>query len=139
MSHHSEEQFRHADAVGCRGLVTGLLILIVGVCSAVAQDTKPPKKRPPFRWVNPPAAKLPRVKHDIFKSPSMEIDVGYRVQLPRRHVDVDRQPRDLEDGGLGGGHLGHVGQSVFLVKIHGILDPRKGSEGDELDEGYDST
>ncbi|MCR9198493.1 MAG: esterase family protein [Planctomycetaceae bacterium] len=58
--------------------------------SAVAQEAapasarrkNPKKKQPPFQWVNPLKSKLPGVRHQTFRSESMELDVGYCIYLP---------------------------------------------------------
>jgi len=50
-----------------------------------AQNNKKKKKpAPPFRWVNPiPEDKqYPGLHHATFKSPSMDVDVGYCIYLP---------------------------------------------------------
>ena len=44
------------------------------------------KKKPaPFRWVNPLKQKLPGVSHATFRSPSMDLDVGYCIYLPSEY------------------------------------------------------
>jgi enterochelin esterase-like enzyme len=65
------------------------LAILVACTTAFAQknkdDKKPAKKAPkPFRWVNPlPKGDWPDgLKHGTFKSPSMNVDVGYCVYLP---------------------------------------------------------
>jgi len=48
--------------------------------------TKKKKEPAPFKWVNPltksDLKKFPAVKHAVFKSPSMKVDVGYCIYLP---------------------------------------------------------
>jgi len=54
------------------------------VSPAVAQQTDAPKKARPFAWVNPlPAARATvGLSHHTFRSPSMDVDVGYCIYLP---------------------------------------------------------
>jgi endo-1,4-beta-xylanase len=52
------------------------------------RNSKKAKKKtpPPFKWVNPLSKgelKLPGLKHATFESPSMEVEVGYCVYLPK--------------------------------------------------------
>jgi hypothetical protein len=60
------------------------LAILFASSTAFAQEAKDDKQNskkalPPFRWVNPlPKTGLPDgVKHGTFKSPSMNVDVGY--------------------------------------------------------------
>jgi S-formylglutathione hydrolase FrmB len=67
--------------------IAGLLLAAIVLSSAaLAQDKakkKKPKKKPaPFKWVNELKGKLPGVIHTTFKSPSMNLDVGYCIYLP---------------------------------------------------------
>lgn len=65
-----------------------VLAVLFTSSSAFAQKTKgdkePAKETPPFRWVNPlPKGEWPAgLKHGTFKSPSMNVDVGYCIYLP---------------------------------------------------------
>lgn len=44
------------------------------------------KKQPaPFRWVNPLKQKIAGVEHHVFRSPSMQRDVGYCIYLPPQY------------------------------------------------------
>lgn len=74
------------------------LILLAGIIAntllssdSFAQQTQKPKKKKkpaPFKWVNPiPTDKYPGVTHATFKSPSMNIDVGYCIYLPDAYRD----------------------------------------------------
>lgn len=59
--------------------ITGIVaaLFLGGTC--FAQKKKPA----PFKWVNKPDKALPSgVKHAIFTSPSMGLDVGYTIYLP---------------------------------------------------------
>ena len=65
------------------------LAILFASSTAFAQEAKDDKQNskkalPPFRWVNPlPKTGLPDgVKHGTFKSPSMNVDVGYCIYLP---------------------------------------------------------
>ena len=55
-----------------------------------ANDDKKSEKKPPkpFRWVNPlPKGDWPAgLKHGTFKSPSMNVDVGYCIYLPPNYA-----------------------------------------------------
>ena len=62
--------------------VLALSLLAVAAEGLRAQSTGKKKERPPFQWVNPLKADLPGVKHGVFKSPSMDVDVGYCIYLP---------------------------------------------------------
>lgn len=47
---------------------------------------KPRKASPPFRWVNPvPGSALKTLRHETFRSPSLGIDVGYLVLVPKAY------------------------------------------------------
>lgn len=61
-----------------------VLALFSLVPAANGQDQKkqPGKPLQPFRWVNPLMQEYPGVSHATFKSPSMELDVGYCIYLP---------------------------------------------------------
>ena len=52
--------------------------------SGVRQD-KAKKKPAPFQWVNPLKGDFPDVTHATFKSPSMNVDVGYCIYLPQEY------------------------------------------------------
>jgi len=61
---------------------------------AQGQTQKKKKKAPaPFAWVNPPAKNwMPFLKHATFKSPSMDVDVGYCIYLPKAYkAEPDRR------------------------------------------------
>ncbi|NQV24525.1 MAG: 1,4-beta-xylanase [Rhodopirellula sp.] len=67
-----------------------LALAVIAASSSVfaqkANDEKKPVKKPPapFHWVNPlPKGDWPTgLKHSTFKSPAMNIDVGYCIYLP---------------------------------------------------------
>lgn len=79
------------------GLLAGTFCA-VSVCSPVSRlrGAEPPQKAPfsDFKWVNPvPAGKYPGLKHATFKSPSMNVDVGYCIYLPPQYDDPKSQDR----------------------------------------------
>ncbi len=99
------------------------LISCVSLDSAVAQVKVAPKKKnepAPFRWVNPLKQKLPGVKHQTFKSPSMDIDVGYCIYLPTDYYSAaSADKRYPVVYFLHGGRPGSETKSVKLAKdIH---------------------
>jgi len=81
---------------------------------------KAPKKRPPFRWVNPlPKGKYPGVQHHTFKSPSMKIDVGYCIYLPPGYAKTTNGKRRYPvvyylHGGRPGGETKSVSLSTYI-------------------------
>ncbi|MEZ6131780.1 MAG: alpha/beta hydrolase-fold protein [Planctomycetaceae bacterium] len=68
-----------------------VLCLIVAVTQpALAQKkSDSTKKETPFRWVNPLKQDLPGVTHATFRSPGMDIDVGYCIYLPPQYSRPD--------------------------------------------------
>ena len=101
-------------------LVPFVLLLLVATLStgdAPAQDATK-KTQPPFQWVNPPNLKLPGLKHGVFKSPSMGLDVGYCIYLPPGYEDnADRRYPVVYY--LHGGRPGNESKSIRLaVFIH---------------------
>ncbi len=60
--------------------------IAISAFNASAQNkkaSKPKKKQPPFKWVNPIKGKASEgVEHHTFVSPSMKHDVGYCIYLP---------------------------------------------------------
>lgn len=52
---------------------------------------KKPKERPPFRWVNPlPKDHDPALRQATFRSPSLDVDVGYLILLPESYETSGR-------------------------------------------------
>lgn len=49
------------------------------------QQAKKQKKPAPFKWVNPLKGKFSGVTHETFKSPSMNVDVGFCIYLPTEY------------------------------------------------------
>ena len=79
------------------------------------------RKRRPFKWVNELKAKnLKGVKHAVFRSPSMKIDVGYCIYLPPAYAakaNADRRFPVVYY--LHGGRPGSETKSVTLARnIH---------------------
>lgn len=99
------------------------LIAIVAIVSVVvlpfhadAQEKKPARKKkiqPPFSWVNPlPKKTVLPVKHATFKSPSMNIDVGYCIYLPPQYARGDERYPVVYY--LHGGRPGRESKSISL-------------------------
>ncbi|MCP4511745.1 MAG: esterase family protein [Fuerstiella sp.] len=88
-------------------------------------DSTSEKKQPaPFRWVNPLKKKLPGVRHATFRSPSMDIDVGYCIYTPSEYSRAafasKRYPVIYY---LHGGRPGSEIKSVKLVsRIHRLIE-----------------
>ena len=103
-------------------LLPVLLSLSLLASVADAQDSQSrAKKKPapqPFRWVNPlPKGDWPSgLKHATFRSPSMDIDVGYCIYLPP-HYDAPEtaQRRYPVVYYLHGGRPGSETKSISLV------------------------
>ncbi len=83
---------------------------------------KKAKKRSPFKWVNPlPEGKFPGVEHHTFRSPSMNVDVGYCIYLPPQYSAVENAKRRFPvvyylHGGRPGGETKSVGLAVDIDK-----------------------
>lgn len=76
------------------------------------------RKRAPFRWVNPlRQSGLPGVKHATFRSPSMQVDVGYCIYLPPGYdAKENAKKRYPVVYYLHGGRPGSETKSVFLAR-----------------------
>ena len=78
-------------------LVCVMVVVLFASSMTVAQENKNNAKKPPkpFRWVNSlPKTGLPDgVKHGTFKSPSMEVDVGYCIYLPPSYEEKQNAER----------------------------------------------
>lgn len=102
-----------------------LLLSSLGL-PVIAQDKQPKKaskntaakkKTPaPFRWVNPPKAKLAGVKHATFHSPSMKVDVGYCIYLPPEYSKASEKRFPVVYY-LHGGRPGSETKSIKLAKF----------------------
>ncbi|QDU48672.1 alpha/beta hydrolase [Gimesia panareensis] len=68
----------------CLAVVVALLLISSPVCG---QQKKAKPKRKPFQWVNELKQELPGVTHATFRSPSMNVDVGYCIYLPPQYRD----------------------------------------------------
>lgn len=73
--------------------ITGTACAQSSAHKAAQDEVRPQKKKPkekqkkkkepqPFRWVNPLKSELAGVQHAVFRSPSMDRDVGYCIYLP---------------------------------------------------------
>lgn len=103
-----------------------LLVLCAATLIADAAWAQGAGKQPQsFKWVNQLKAKLPGVKHDVFRSPSMKLDVGYCIYLPPRYQD-DADQRFPVVYYLHGGRPGSETKSVRLASfIHSYITASK--------------
>ena len=93
--------------------------------TVVAQEKDRKKKEPPpFRWVNPLRQQLPGVSHHTFKSPGMNIDVGYCIYLPSEYqADASADKRYPVVYYLHGGRPGSETKSIKLAThIHQYIE-----------------
>ncbi|MCA9050722.1 MAG: 1,4-beta-xylanase [Planctomycetaceae bacterium] len=73
---------------------------------------------PSFQWVNPLQIQLPGVKHETFRSPSMQADVGFCIYLPAAYsAPTDSQQRYPVVYYLHGGRPGSETKSVKLASF----------------------
>jgi len=118
-----------------------LLVFTLCLPNSHAQDADKPatppkqkkaKKAPaPFAWVNPmPEGKWPFLQHHTFKSPSMDVDVGYCIYLPPSYKSNAAGDRRfpvvyLLHGGRPGSELkmGNVIQTVHEAMKAGKVRP----------------
>lgn len=117
-----------------------LTLAVIAASSSVfaqqAKDKKKPAKKPPapFRWVNKlPKTGLPDgVKHGIFKSPSMKVDVGYCIYLPPSYEK--KQNADKRYPVVYYLHGGRPGSETKSVKLTAHIDKamRKGDVPDMI-------
>ncbi|MHC4878923.1 MAG: alpha/beta hydrolase [Planctomycetota bacterium] len=104
-----------------KSLIYSLIVALSVTSLADAQQAKSKKKKKPqpFRWVNPlPKGEWPSgLKHATFRSPSMDIDVGYCIYLPPGYDSSrNRNRRYPVVYYLHGGRPGSETKSVGLVR-----------------------
>lgn len=100
-------------------LVVSLTTGVDGQESAGSRSTKPAatKDADPFRWVNPLKFELDGVTHATFRSPSMNVDVGYCIYLPTEYGRTTKRFPVVYY--LHGGRPGSETKSVRLAsRIH---------------------
>ncbi|MFP6872718.1 MAG: alpha/beta hydrolase-fold protein [Verrucomicrobiales bacterium] len=95
-----------------------LALMIAGITGfSVITTAKPRKKTPPvFRWVNAPESLPERCQHQVFRSPSLGVDVGYCIYLPpgyEEKANVKRRYPAVYH--LHGGRPGNEAKSVKLA------------------------
>jgi enterochelin esterase-like enzyme len=94
-------------------LVTCTLVLILaGLAAHAAETQKETQKetRKAAKWNNPDGPKLPGVEHGSFRSPSMNVEVGYNVALPAGYAQGNnRYPVVYFLHGAGGNENSDVG------------------------------
>ena len=108
--------------------IAGLLLAAIVLSSAALAQDKAKKKKPaPFKWVNELKGKLPGVSHTTFKSPSMNLDVGYCIYLPPGYdAAKNREKRYPTIFYLHGGRPGSEIKSVRLAThIHKHISSSK--------------
>ncbi|GAA4436415.1 alpha/beta hydrolase [Bremerella cremea] len=91
--------------------------MLLGILSSNELNAQATKKKtpPPFQWVNHPKTLPTGVQHGVFKSPSMQQDVGYCIYLPPSYAaDTDRRYPVVYY--LHGGRPGNENKSVGLAK-----------------------
>lgn len=98
----------------CLAVVVALLLISSPVCG---QQKKAKPKRKPFQWVNELKQELPGVTHATFRSPSMNVDVGYCIYLPPQYRDPKHKSQRFPVVYyLHGGRPGSETKSVKLVQ-----------------------
>ncbi|MAG92706.1 MAG: 1,4-beta-xylanase [Planctomycetaceae bacterium] len=103
-------------------ILTSALAEAVHAQQRSTAQKKKPKKRPPFKWVNPlPKGKFPGVEQHTFRSPSMNLDVGYCIYLPPQYSASEDAKRRFPvvyylHGGRPGGETKSVALSVDIDK-----------------------
>jgi len=111
-------------SVVCSGLVCFFLISFYALTPPPSARAKPPKgSAKPFSWVSPISADrlkkggLPEgIRHSVFRSPSMGIDVGYYIYLPPGYDDAKNAERRYPVVyHLHGGRPGSESKSVRLA------------------------
>lgn len=97
-----------------------ILLLALPFAAPAQQKGKKKSSPPPFSWNAPlPEAQLARQKlpagltHQVFKSPSMEIEVGYYLYLPPAY-ETDKDRKFPVVFHLHGGRPGAEGKSIKL-------------------------
>jgi len=97
-------------------ILTFLIVLLAALAPLAAQNNKKKKKPPaPFKWVNPvpESNQYPGLHHATFKSPSMDVDVGYCIYLPPRYKESKKRYPVIYY--LHGGRPGSEVKSIKLV------------------------
>ncbi len=104
-------------------LLVSLIVFQILTSAADAQQAAGGKKKPapqPFRWVNPlPKGDWPDgLKHATFRSPSMNIEVGYCIYLPPGYDAAENAKRRYPVVYyLHGGRPGSETKSIGLVPL----------------------
>ncbi len=92
----------------------------------VVTNDKPSKKKSPapFQWVNPLKQNVPGISHATFRSPGMNIDVGYCIYLPSEYSTPDAANKRFPVVYyLHGGRPGSETKSVKLAThIHELIE-----------------
>lgn len=110
-----------------------IVLLMISLCflaSLQAQHNNKAKKKkeiPSFKWVNPIPEKLkiPGLKHDTFKSPSMGVNVGYCIYIPKDY-NQNSFKRFPVVYYLHGGRPGSESKSVRMAKyVKKAMDMKK--------------
>ena len=101
----------------CCAIFVACFLIADPVCG---QKNKPKKKPQPFRWVNELKQNIPGVQHATFRSPSMQVDVGYCIYLPPQYSKPQNKKQSFPVVYyLHGGRPGSETKSVRLAQyIH---------------------
>lgn len=108
--------------------VAATLLALAPAPNAPAQkneSTKKPKAKKvaePFAWVNElPASQLPTgVRHATFRSPSMNVDVGYYIYLPKEYAAAT----EIRFPVVYSLHGGRPGSEKKMLKLVGSIGPQ---------------
>lgn len=91
--------------------VTPLLLL-----AALAAPTAAQNQRGQVKWNNPDGRRIPGVEHQAFRSPSMDVEVGYNVYTPPSYVrGSNRYPVIYFLHGAGGSESSDAGGFSGLI------------------------
>ncbi|MCP4847260.1 MAG: 1,4-beta-xylanase [Verrucomicrobiaceae bacterium] len=96
-----------------------ILIGIAAVATTAISIAKPGKKKPSvFSWVNIPEQLPGRCQHQVFRSASLDVDIGYCIYLPPgygKKVNIKRRYPVVYH--LHGGRPGSEAKSVKLARF----------------------
>lgn len=88
--------------------------------SIPVQGQQQKKKRKPFQWVNELRQEIPGVKHATFRSPSMNVDVGYCIYLPPQYRNAENKTKRFPV--VYYLHGGRPGSEIKSVKLAQYID-----------------
>ncbi|MGV3723011.1 MAG: alpha/beta hydrolase-fold protein, partial [Actinomycetota bacterium] len=99
------------------------------IVAALAAPAATQGRRAPVKWNNPEGRRIPGVEHHAFRSPSMDLEVGYNVYTPTSYSrGADRYPVIYFLHGAGGtensdagGFSGLIGRLIAERKIPPVI------------------